>query len=64
MFVFSLHYKEYLVGKINKEAIDPITIMSNEELERVVSREGKTMAQKNRETDPAYRTRLLEVKNV
>ncbi|KAI0211252.1 E3 ubiquitin-protein ligase RNF31 [Lamellibrachia satsuma] len=55
------HYKEYLVSLINKNAIDPVVIMSTQELKRLLTNAGKSAPQKaRRESGERYHKKLIE----
>ncbi|KAJ8303183.1 hypothetical protein KUTeg_019579 [Tegillarca granosa] len=56
-----LHYKEYLVGLIRQHKIDPVAIMTLDEMINLLKREEKHVSQrKQQETDPQYRKRLKQ----
>ena len=57
-----MHYKEYLVGLINKSHLDPVYIMNIEELTRLIERDEKTPPQKKAtDRDSQYRKKLIHV---
>lgn len=57
-----LHYKEYLVGLINKNNIDPAMSMNIEELRKVLARgEMNVPKQKHNESSAAYHKRIIKV---
>ncbi|KAK3086203.1 hypothetical protein FSP39_015157 [Pinctada imbricata] len=56
------HYKEYLVGLINKNKLDPVHMMKVEELVRLIERDEKTPPQKKgTDREAQYRKRLIQV---
>lgn len=63
---FRTHYKEYLVDKINKEKLDPITIYETEKIQLILRREEMDVPDKEEEDGveedaDAYRERLIKV---
>lgn len=57
-----IHYKEYLVGLINKNKVDPVDIMGVKELERCFIRMGKQAPKLNKnENEQQYKKRLAQV---
>ena len=57
-----MHYKEYLVGLINRNAIDPAELMSIDELVIVLNRsEVATPERQDGENEDIYRERILNV---
>ena len=57
-----IHYKEYLVGLINKNKVDPVDIMGVKELERCFIRMGKPAPKLNKnENEQQYKKRLAQV---
>ena len=57
-----IHYKEYLVGLINKNKLDPVDIMGVRELDRCFARMGKLAPKLNKnENEPQYKLRLAKV---
>ena len=58
---FRSHYKEYLVGLINKNKVDPVDIMGVQELERCFARRGKQAPKPRNESEGQYRKRLAQV---
>ncbi|OWF56472.1 uncharacterized protein LOC110446780 [Mizuhopecten yessoensis] len=53
------HYKEYLVGILNKNKADPINILTLDEMKNLLEREEKNIPpQKEGERDTQYRRRL------
>ena len=58
---FRSHYKEYLVGLINKNKVDPVDIMGVQELERCFARRGKQAPKPRNENEGQYRKRLAQV---
>ena len=66
MALFRTHYKEYLVDKINKAKLDPITIYETVKIKLMLSRDGlevpdKEDADGEEEDDDTYRERLIKV---
>ena len=61
-----IHYKEYLVGLINKHSIDPVVMMNTDELKRQLTKLNKQEPDKQEdgESDQEYRTRLIEVGHI
>ena len=59
------HYKEYLVDKINKAKLDPITIYETAKITLMLTRDGLEVADKDvdgeEEEDGTYRERLIKV---
>lgn len=57
-----IHYKEYLVGLINKNKLDPVDIMGVRELDRCFARMGKLAPKLNKnENEPQYKLRLAKL---
>lgn len=57
-----LHYKEYLVGLVNKHSLDPLAIMSTDQLELQLKKNEKPqLKKKNKESTSVYRKRLIAV---
>ena len=57
-----LHYKEYLVSEINKHSIDPVSIMTLDELQVVLQRQSKEPCKRQgQECDKKYANKLIEV---
>ncbi|XP_071091863.1 E3 ubiquitin-protein ligase RNF31-like isoform X1 [Haliotis cracherodii] len=55
----SVHYKEYLVGLINRHKLDPVNIMSSEQMHRLISRTEIAEQKKNdTETQIQFNNRL------
>ncbi|XP_033753784.1 LOW QUALITY PROTEIN: E3 ubiquitin-protein ligase RNF31-like [Pecten maximus] len=55
-----IHYKEYLVGVLNKNKADPINILSVNEMKNLLEREEKNIPlQRDEERDGQYRRRLV-----
>lgn len=62
LYVCRVHYKEYLVSLINKNTIDPITIMTGNDLVQVLKRVDIPVPEKESdETDQHYIDRLVQV---
>ena len=66
-----IHYKEYLVDKINKNKLDPITIYETHKVKLILYREEMAVPERNEndleeemeeETDEEYRERLIKVR--
>ena len=59
------HYKEYLVDKINKAKLDPITIYETIKIKLMLSRDGLEVPDKDvdgeEEDEDTYRERLVKV---
>ena len=56
------HYKEYLVGLINKNHIDPVVIMTVDELKKLLKRREVTCPKvSSNEMEANYRKRLIKV---
>ncbi len=67
---FRLHYKEYLVDKINKNKLDPITIYNTNQIKVMLSREELKVPVQNEDenreqdqTDEQFREILIQVCN-
>jgi len=63
---FSTHYKEYLVDKINKAKLDPITIYETAKIKLILTREEMEVPEKEEEDgveeeEDDYRERLIKV---
>ena len=63
---FRTHYKEYLVDKINKAKLDPITIYETLKIKLILSREEMDVPEKEEEDgveedEADYRERLIKV---
>ena len=57
-----LHYKEYLVHKINKNGLDPITIYSTRKIQLMLERDDmEVLEQDDDDTDDQYREKLIKV---
>jgi hypothetical protein len=57
-----VHYKEYLVGLINRHNIDPAEVMTEAELTLLLERAEKPVPPRERqETSPAYCKHLLQI---
>ena len=69
---YRTHYKEYLVDKINKKKLDPVTIYETPKVELILTREEMAVPERNNEndleeevveeTDEEYRERLIKVR--
>ena len=64
--LFRTHYKEYLVDKINKAKLDPVTIYETDKIKLILTRDGlevpeKEDADREEEDDGTYRERLIKV---
>ena len=60
--MFRIHYKEYLVGLVNRHGIDPAEAMTDEELGTLLERaEKKTHRRKRDESVSQHTRRLLDV---
>ena len=58
-----VHYKEYLVDKINKNKLDPVTIYETAQIQRMLERNELPVPEKeDDDTDDQYRQRLIEVR--
>lgn len=58
-----LHYKEYLVNKINKAKVDPVELYSVHQVKGILKREEVDVPeQEDNEEDDGYKARLVEVK--
>ena len=61
--LFRLHYKEYLVNKINKAKVDPVELYSVHQVKGILKREEVDVPeQEDNEEDDGYKARLVEVK--
>lgn len=61
----SIHYKEYLVNKINKAKLDPVTIYTNEKVGLMLTREELDIPEREDvEEDDQYRERLIQVSSL
>lgn len=61
--LFRLHYKEYLVNKINKAKVDPVELYSVHQVKGILKREEVDVPeQEDNEEDVGYQARLVEVK--
>ena len=68
-YVCRVHYKEYLVDKINKKKLDPITMYTTDKIKLMLTREEMKVPEQNEdknaddddETDEEFRTRLIKV---
>lgn len=63
---FRTHYKEYLVDKINKAKLDPITIYETPKIKLILQREEMDVPEKEEEDgaeedEEDYRERLIKV---
>ena len=64
---FRTHYKEYLVDKINRARLDPITVCDTVEIKLMLSRDGLEVPERKEywdgeeEDDDTYRERLIKV---
>lgn len=63
---FRTHYKEYLVDKINKAKLDPITIYETLKIKVMLTREEMDVPEKEEEDgveedEDVYRERLIKV---
>ena len=59
-----VHYKEYLVSKINKNNLDPIELYSTPKIQQILRRQELEIPEKdeeNQESDDDYKRRLIEV---
>ena len=54
-----IHYKEYLVGLVNRHGIDPAEVMTAEELTVLLERAEKKVPRRGRDENVAQRTRQL-----
>jgi len=69
---FRTHYKEYLVDKINKKKLDPITMYPTLKIKLMLEREEMEIPKINDDNDPgddeeteeAYRDRLIKVNSL
>ena len=66
MALFRTHYKEYLVDKINKAKLDPITIYETRKIQVMLTRDGLEVPEKEdaageEEEEATYRERLIKV---
>jgi len=60
--MYRLHYKEYLVGLVNRHGIDPAEVMTAEELTMLLERAQKKVPRRGRdESISQYTKRLLDV---
>jgi len=60
--MFRIHYKEYLVGLVIRNGIDPAEVMSAEELTVLLERAQKKIPRRGRDESVAqYTRRLLDV---
>lgn len=56
-----MHYKEYLVNKINQAKLDPVTMYETEKVKVILLREEKEVPEKDDEDDEDFRVKLIEV---
>ena len=59
-----VHYKEYLVSKINKHNLDPIELYETIKIQQILRRQELEIPEKdeeNQESEEDYRKRLIEV---
>ena len=61
---FRLHYKEYLVGLINRQAIDPVEIMTVEQLKIQISKEKHEVPEQHAASDQDYKLLLIQVRSL
>jgi hypothetical protein len=62
LYACRTHYKEYLVGLINKNNIDPVTAMTLEELKKLLLRAEIACPKLSKiETEINFRNRLIKV---
>jgi len=54
-----IHYKEYLVGLVNRHGIDPAEVMTMEELTVLLERAEKKLPRRARDETITQRTRQL-----
>jgi len=54
-----IHYKEYLVGLVNRHGIDPAEVMTTEELTVLLERAEKKVPRRARDETVTQRTRQL-----
>lgn len=59
-----MHYKEYLVNKINKAKLDPVELYNTQQVKLILKREEVEQIpdQEDDEEDDDYKARLIEVK--
>lgn len=59
-----MHYKEYLVNKINKAKLDPVELYNPQQVKLILKREEVEQIpdQDDDEGDDDYKARLIEVK--
>lgn len=59
-----VHYKEYLVNKINKAKLDPVELYNTQQVKLILKREEVEQIpdQEDDEEDDDYKARLIEVK--
>ena len=57
-----VHYKEYLVNKINKEGLDPVEMYSVHQVKLILKREElEVPEEEDKEEEEHYKGRLVEV---
>ena len=57
----SVHYKEYLVTKINKTHLDPISLYDVHGLEAMLTREEMPALEKKDEREDVHKEKLIKV---
>ena len=57
----SVHYKEYLVTKINKTHLDPISLYDVHGLEAMLTREEMLVLERKYYSEDEYKERLMKV---
>ena len=58
---YRLHYKEYLISKINKNKLDPIVLYTTNQIQQMLVREDIKPPDIEDEEQYKYRERLIEV---
>ena len=64
MYAFSVHYKEYLVDKINKNRLDPITLYDLDKMGLILTREGMEIPihfYEDCETEDEFKEKMIVV---
>jgi hypothetical protein len=64
-FAHRTHYKEYLVDKINKNKLDPVTIYATEKIHFILIREELDFPpHEGEEQEETYRERMIKVSSI
>ena len=67
--LYRVHYKEYLVGKINRAHLDPISLYSVQQMQAILQREDMKLpaedeAVEEDEVEEDYVKRLVKVREI